>query len=71
MKETFYEILRIASFSKENFRSNNSKLTMLVKKNFLNQIDKLKFKKYILLGSPLHLIIQHESNEKIGNSKRN
>ena len=32
LKETFYEILRIASFSKENFRSNNSKLTMLVKK---------------------------------------
>ena len=66
LKETFYEILRIASFSKENFRSNNSKLTMLVKKNFLNQIDKLKFKKlYFYLGSPLHLITHNMSaNEK-------
>ena len=66
LKETFYEILRIASFSKENFRSNNSKLTMLVKKNYLNQIDKLKFKKlYFYLGSPLHLITHNmDANEK-------
>ena len=35
LKTVFNEILRIASFDRNNFKSDNSKLTMLVKKNYL------------------------------------
>ena len=66
LKEAFFEILRIVSFSNVNFESDNSKLTMLVKKNFLKNIEKLKFKKFFYyLGSPLHIITQNMAdNEK-------
>ena len=66
LKETFFEILRIVSFSNVNFESDNSKLTMLVKKNYLRNIDKLKFKKFFYyLGSPLHIITHNmDDNEK-------
>ena len=45
LKEIFYEILRISGFNSINFPSDNTKLSMLVKKNYLNQLDKFKFKK--------------------------
>jgi hypothetical protein len=66
LKEAFFEILRIASFSNINFEPDNSKLTMLVKKNYLKNIDKFKFKKlFYYLGSPLHIITQNMAdNEK-------
>ena len=62
LKTVFNEILRIASFDRNNFKSDNSKLTMLVKKNYLKNVDNLQFKKlFYYLGSPLHLITQNMS----------
>tara|TARA_B110000503_G_scaffold42463_1_gene69561 strand:+ start:1013 stop:4237 length:3225 start_codon:yes stop_codon:yes gene_type:complete len=62
LKTVFNEILRIASFGRNNFKSDNSKLTMLVKKNYLKNVDNLQFKKlFYYLGSPLHLITQNMS----------
>ena len=73
LKEIFYEILRIAGFSSDNFQSDNTKLSMLVKKNYLEKLDNLKFKKvFYYLGSPLHLITHNmEPNRKNWNIKKN
>ena len=73
LKEIFYEILRIVGFSSNNFQSDNTKLSMLVKKNYLEKLDNFKFKKvFYYLGSPLHLITHNmEPNRKNWNIKKN
>ena len=73
LKEIFYEILRISGFNSINFPSDNTKLSMLVKKNYLNQLDKFKFKKvFYFIGTPLHLITHNmEPNRKDWKLKKN
>ena len=46
---------------------------MLVKKNYLNQLDKFKFKKvFYFIGTPLHLITHNmEPNRKDWKLKKN
>ena len=73
LKEIFYEILRIAGFNSDNFQSDNTKLSLLVKKNYLEKLDNFKFKKvFYYLGSPLHLIKNNmEANRKNWSIKKN
>ena len=65
------EILRIVSFSSYNFESDDTKLSMLVKKNHLEKLDNFKFKKlFYYLGSPLHLITHNmDASRKSWNIK--
>ena len=73
LKEIFNEILRIVSFSSYNFESDDTKLSMLVKKNHLEKLDNFKFKKlFYYLGSPLHLITHNmDASRKSWNIKKN
>ena len=66
LKDIFHEILRICSFGNENFESDNSKLTAVIKKEYFKNLDNLKYKKvYYYLGSPLHLITHNvDVNDK-------
>ena len=73
LKEIFNEILRIVSFSSDNFfESDDTKLSMLVKKNHLEKLDNFKFKKlFYYLGSPLHLIKHNmDASRKSWNIKK-
>lgn len=68
----FYEILRIISFSKSNFKPNMDKLILVIKKNQLSHYTNLKFKKiFYYVGSPAHHINQELTyNEKKWNAKK-
>lgn len=66
LKNIFHEILRITGFGSKNFKAENSKLTAVIKKEYFENLDKLKYSKiYYYLGSPLHLITHNlDVNDK-------